>query len=56
MSTSTDTTTGATQEDPTPGPVPTPELPPVGWTDKDGNVHNHEVHTDCPGGCYQTVP
>lgn len=54
MSTPTDT---KTEEIPEPvDPTTQPVQPTVRWTDANGTVHvDHEVHTDCTGGCYQDV-
>ncbi|MEU5265922.1 hypothetical protein [Amycolatopsis sp. NPDC021455] len=50
MSTPTDT-----KPEETPEPVEEPAQPVVEWTDQDGKVHDHPVHTDCAAGCYQVV-
>jgi len=54
MSTTTDTTTRPSEEEPVdPAPVPLPDGP---YIDKDGNEHDHPVHTDCGPGCVTGVP
>lgn len=55
MSTPTDTLPGTTEEDPSEQPQGKPSssttLPGESWTDENGIVHNHDVHTDCGAGC-----
>jgi len=52
MSTDADTTNPVTEEAPV-----LPPLPEVPKEDKhEGHDHDHEVGTECVGGCIQTVP